>query len=741
MDGHRFDDLARSLAGGLNRRRFLTGLATGAVAAALGRGGAAAACATYGQPCTPASGCCNGSTCQGGVCRCPAGASVCNTINGPACVACPPDQLLGAGCRCLCAASGRPPDPATGLCPCPNGQQRCGGACVDTGANPNHCGGCELTCFSSNACETATCQGGSCVCSAFAGAACDDGNRCTVDDICQADGACAGVPIDCSALDDQCVVGSCDPTTGACYAASRPDQTPCTGTDACFRTYACQAGACVGGDPIDCEAADACQVAGACDPATGACSNPPAAAGVECGEAAWCRDGVARGADQCDGNGACVPGTEVACFPYLCGDDACRTSCVSDADCAPAAHCDADGQCRSDHPLGGACDGPGDCESGFCVGGVCCNEACEGECWVCSAENGGVCSPSTGQACSTGEACTSGVCQAGVCTPGDPVVCPDCQVCDPDAGGCVVDPAQVGTFCNQPFGGAWMCGTCQADGSCTGGFVVCDSLEQCTHGVCDRTTGQCAMGPAPNGTSCNPLGGTDDCTAGTCQEGVCTATPLPELTPCDRSWDLCATGPGICLQGSCQPHPWYYTHCWFLGYTDDCQGRYECDGEGGCMVVPDVAPDGTPCSTGDPCAEEEFCYSGACVGNPRTTCPYDPCQMVEMCPNGKGCYRVGYQGEGTTIPGEPCKVCDGYGGAKNLADNVSCDDGDPCTRGNYCSDGECVASEVWARDENELCDTIYPGPFPGPRSCCGPGLECRVMPGDNVGIGMYCLRS
>ena len=87
MDGSRFDDLARSLAGGGSRRGFVAGL-LGLGAAVLGgaaRGAPAAAqagCRNYGQGCAAGEACCGGAACQGGVCRCPAGAAVSNTING-----------------------------------------------------------------------------------------------------------------------------------------------------------------------------------------------------------------------------------------------------------------------------------------------------------------------------------------------------------------------------------------------------------------------------------------------------------------------------------------------------------------------------------------------------------------------------------------------------------------------------------------------------------------------------------
>jgi hypothetical protein len=81
---------------------------------------------------------------------------------------------------------------------------------------------------------------------------------------------CAGVACPGTA----CRAAVCDPRTGECApAAPRADGTACDDLDACTRTDACAAGACVGGDRVTCPPADACHAAGVCDGATGACSS------------------------------------------------------------------------------------------------------------------------------------------------------------------------------------------------------------------------------------------------------------------------------------------------------------------------------------------------------------------------------------------------------------------------------------------------------------------------------------
>src|SRR2546430_504876 len=86
---------------------------------------------------------------------------------------------------------------------------------------------------------------------------------------------CPGPTLFRSAASDQChLAGTCDHATGACSNPARPDGASCSDGDACTQTDTCQAGACTGANPVTCAASDQCHLAGTCDHATGACSNP-----------------------------------------------------------------------------------------------------------------------------------------------------------------------------------------------------------------------------------------------------------------------------------------------------------------------------------------------------------------------------------------------------------------------------------------------------------------------------------
>ncbi len=92
------------------------------------------------------------------------------------------------------------------------------------------------------------------------------------------------------------------------HEASCPqDGGPCDDGSACTRGETCVLGAC--GAPVStvtCAPLGVCRAAGSCDPATGACSDPPAPDGTPCDDEDAC-----TGGDACQGGATCVPGARV----------------------------------------------------------------------------------------------------------------------------------------------------------------------------------------------------------------------------------------------------------------------------------------------------------------------------------------------------------------------------------------------------------------------------------------------
>ncbi|HOX46231.1 MAG TPA: hypothetical protein PK668_21690 [Myxococcota bacterium] len=115
---------------------------------------------------------------------------------------------------------------------------------------------------------------------------CSDANLCNGAETCLDSSCQPGAALHC---DDQetCTLDSCEPTLGC---VSTPVEGPCDDGDACTQADRCVSGGCVG-EPLECLALDSCHLPGVCEPASGTCTNPPAADGEPC-ETGTCQAGV-----------------------------------------------------------------------------------------------------------------------------------------------------------------------------------------------------------------------------------------------------------------------------------------------------------------------------------------------------------------------------------------------------------------------------------------------------------------
>ena len=131
-----------------------------------------------------------------------------------------------------------------------------------------------------------------------AGTSCSDGDACNGVELCDGNGGCApGAPLTCNDS-NPCTYDSCSPATGCVFSNNA---NACNDGNACTRTDVCSDGACVGSNPVICGALDQCHVAGLCDPALGACSNPSKPDGTVCNDASLCTTG-----ETCQ-SGTCTP--------------------------------------------------------------------------------------------------------------------------------------------------------------------------------------------------------------------------------------------------------------------------------------------------------------------------------------------------------------------------------------------------------------------------------------------------
>src|SRR5581483_5492129 len=231
-----------------------------------------------------------------------------------------PDQCHQAGtCNPSTGVCSNPPKPDGAACSdgnaCTRSDTCVAGAC--TGANPTTCAAIDQ-CHDAGTCDPAT---GRCSNPAKSdGSPCDDRNACTQADACQAGACVGGNPVACTARDQCHVAGTCDPATGVCSTPAKPDGATCDDGNACTRTDACQAGACVGTNPVACSARDQCHVAGTCDPSTGLCSDPAKTDGTPCDDQ-----------NACTRSDTCVAGACTGSQPVVCtASDQCHTAGTCD---------------------------------------------------------------------------------------------------------------------------------------------------------------------------------------------------------------------------------------------------------------------------------------------------------------------------------------------------------------------------------------------------------------------------
>jgi exo-poly-alpha-galacturonosidase len=160
-------------------------------------------------------------------------------------------QMLAAEDACHLAATC---DPLTGVVTQPNKPDgtSCddGDACTLADACvAGACGGTPEVLAGEDACHVAaTCDpltGAITQANKPDGTACDDGNGCTLADACTA-GTCLGTPVMLAGEDACHVAASCDPLTGIITQPNKPDGTACDDGNGCTLTDVCAAGTCAG---------------------------------------------------------------------------------------------------------------------------------------------------------------------------------------------------------------------------------------------------------------------------------------------------------------------------------------------------------------------------------------------------------------------------------------------------------------------------------------------------------------
>ncbi|MFT5433153.1 MAG: hypothetical protein ACI9OJ_003858, partial [Myxococcota bacterium] len=488
---------------------------------------------------------------------------------------------------------------------------------IDETCDGGLCSGAPLACTTENDCLFPQCDSGlGCLFVSQAdGAACDDGNPCTQATQCDVGGCLGGIAVNCPAPEDPCLVSFCDVSTGQCTTGPAPDGGQCDDGNPCTLSDLCGGGECLSGEPFDCgEPEDDCQQR-ACNTVTGTCDLSSKANGTLCDE-----DNPCATAGIC-AEGSCTSVLEVECDdpddPCLVGvcdkkTGECTTSPGNNGSaCDPGDPCLVDGQCSQ-----------GSCGGGTSVGCPDDGDSCTVE--TCESGVGCVTNPQDdGTPCADLDPCTDAtLCNAGSCSGGVQLTCPaDGQPCTDDACvsgiGCIYPPSTDGSPCED--GNA-----CSGPDACEGGqcagldSVVCDEANDvCQPNECDPTTGACIATAAAVGTACddgNSCTTTDECSAGQCAgqvlpcesdanpctvsqcdpaAGGCVTSPQASDFPCDDG-DQCTSGDTCSGMGGCSGA---VVVC--DAHTENCKVNVCDPGSGGC--VPATAANGDACDDGDAC--------------------------------------------------------------------------------------------------------------------------------------------
>jgi len=682
-----------------------------------------------GQACDTGDACLVGGLCAAGVCdgtpfdcapaRCQS-ATCSDNGSGPECMY--GDAPAGDSCDDY--------DPCTeddvcdGSGGCAGVQKDCSafavGQCVDGACFDGNCTAvpktngatCDLqsACSTGDTCQDGVCMAGQITCTCTTNTDCDDGKDCTFD-------VCNGGVCDNPVQQNSCLIdgtcydaGTLSPTNVCLVCGAAPeswqtvkcdDDNPCT-ADTCDPTAGCSntidtAFSCNDGDP--CTADDSCDATGAC---VGTC--------------------------ECDVDKPCE-GAPPVCSQWQC----INYSCVAVADpslngegCDDGSFCTVQDTCQA-----GVCTGTArDCNAevgSACLDGVC-DDAAEG-CIPVNKVDGTACDD--GQPCTEADACTSGQCEGtvkdcsglddlpcavGTCVAGDCVAEAQAgQPCD-DGEPCTEDDAcGLSGLCGGTYNGSLPGCACASDADCDG------LADACNDGVCDAGTGQCtrvpkSVDPAP--ASCddgNPCTQADVCDvlgecagdAYSCEDGLtCTSDACDGLGGCDN-----ALLTGFCLiDGVCRSD----------GESDPAAPCNACDAATSAIAW--SANVGATCDDGDDCTNADICDgSGACAGTPYT-CPDDglPC-TIDVCgpaddeclyPLGPNrclidavCYNADVQDPtNACVACKPGTAVDGWtpiGG--------DCDDGEPCSFGDSCSNGGCTGQSYSCSDGKSCTDDVCDG--------------------------------
>ncbi len=530
-------------------------------------------------------------------------------------------------------------------------------------------------CNDDNPCTDDGCDGSTGECT-FAnvepGGACDDGDVCKHDTVCDGQGVCSGgksvcactKDLDCAPFDDG------DACNGVLYCDTSATPAACAINPATIVLCSAQNNT-------------AC-VHNACDTDSGKCSMISVADKTPCTD-----DDVCTAGDWCQG-GKCEPGIDICCK----NDADCMA--FDDGDlCNGTMFCNkASGQCLPNPKSVVVCKSVNDTA---CLANTC--DKKQGKCGFVALPDGTTCTDAN--PCTVGDICGEGACVSG----------PDTCFCK-SHNDCL--PFDDGNLCN----GTLICnkatGKCQSDES---SVVNCQSVDDtaCRKNLCDPKKGLCTYVDMPDSVTCDADGTictkTDRCKSGSCiadANNTCDCKSNADCTALEDG-DLC-NGELYCdkKSGKCELNPASIVYCPTVDDTDcavnKCQPK-----TGKCAMV--HINEKKSCNGDDnPCTPTDLCVAGKCLNDANVCkCQTDgdcaPYQDTNKCNGELFCDKKTQVcvPNPATVPECPtwqntaclqstCVIATGKCQLQSVNTFKSCDaDGNVCTAYDTCKDGQCIA--------------------------------------------------
>ena len=708
-------------------------------------------------PCNDGKKCTIGDLCKDGACKSGAGK---NCDDGEVCTA---DSCDGKTGKCVNA-------PKTA--PCNDGN-----ACTlkDTCKGGKCAPGGKKSCDDKKLCTTDACNAKTGDCLHLANKLkCNDGNGCTVGDVCKGGKCAPGGPRDCNDSNG-CTNDSCNPKTGACVHV--PNTAPCSDGNACTLGDVCAKAKCKGGKLKNCNDGNPC-TGDVCSKINGACNNAPQDGPCGDGNACTLKDTCVAG--NCESGAAKVCNDKDACTADSCNVNtgACSSKPIfgCGGNCKTAKDCKDSNVCTNDTCKGGKCAFPPNtlgcsdgnactvndtCQAGKCGKGV--KKTCDdfNPCTTdsCNAVTGKCTNANNTAKCTDDNVCTVGdKCGSGKCISGKKTNCNDGKLCTTDTCNAFSgDCENVANSLKCSDGNGCTIGDKCGGGACQPGVKqVCDDGKVCTSDLCDPKSGACKFVAntlvCSDGNACT-IG--DRCYATNCKAGkkrVCNDGKLCTTDSCNTKTGGCVysnntakcsdgnacTLSDTCSAGKCKP-----------GVAKLCNDGDKCTTDrcapstGACSASPIIGCGGN-CKTVKDCNDNNVCTTDACTGG---KCAF--ANNTLTCSDGKKC-TVGDRCKAGTCIGGGAKNCSdgnvctndycdaGTGGCKHVNNSNACNDGNVCTLTDRCGSGKCIGSGKRSCNDNKVCTTDSCNAtkgcvFVNNTAACSDGNACTV--GDKCGSG------